>query len=112
MHGILQAKILEWVTMPSSRRFFQPRDEPTSLMSPILQVGSLPSETPEKPHIIVSKKHVLEGMNSVCTLIHFFLCLARYGHLQCLHNTLDPKITSLTDASDFKYALSWFSITQ
>ena len=26
VHGILQARILEWVAMPSSRRSFQPRD--------------------------------------------------------------------------------------
>ena len=26
-HGILQARILEWVAMPSSRRSFQPRDQ-------------------------------------------------------------------------------------
>ena len=27
VHGILQAKILEWVAMPSSRGSFQPRDQ-------------------------------------------------------------------------------------
>ena len=26
VHGILQARILEWVAIPSSRRFSQPRD--------------------------------------------------------------------------------------
>ena len=26
VHGILQARILEWVAMPSSRRSFRPRD--------------------------------------------------------------------------------------
>ena len=26
VHGILQARILEWVAFPSSRRFSQPRD--------------------------------------------------------------------------------------
>ena len=40
--GILQAIILEWVTMPSSRSSFQPR-------SPLLQADSLPSEPPGKP---------------------------------------------------------------
>ena len=40
--GILQARILEWVAMPSSRGSSQPR-------SPALQVDSLPSETPGKP---------------------------------------------------------------
>ena len=32
-HGILQARILEWVAMPSSKSSSQPRDQPTSLMS-------------------------------------------------------------------------------
>ena len=42
--GILQAKILEWVAMPSSRGSFQPR-------SLALQVDSLPSEPPRKLYV-------------------------------------------------------------
>ena len=45
VHGILWARILEWVTMPSSRGSSQPRIEPRS---PILQADSLPSESPKK----------------------------------------------------------------
>ena len=33
VHGILQARILEWVTVPSSRRSSRPRDESVSLKS-------------------------------------------------------------------------------
>ena len=33
VHGILQARILGWVTMPSSRGSSQPRDQTRSLMS-------------------------------------------------------------------------------
>ena len=45
--GILQAGILEGVTMPSSRgSSSQPRIEPRS---PVLQADSLPSEPPGKP---------------------------------------------------------------
>ena len=36
VHGILQARILEWVAMPSSREFFLPRDGTVSPMSPAL----------------------------------------------------------------------------
>ena len=36
VHGILQARILEGVAMPSSRGSFQPRIDPESLMSPAL----------------------------------------------------------------------------
>ena len=41
VHGILQARILEQVVMPFSRRSSQPRDRPRSLS---LQADSLPFE--------------------------------------------------------------------
>ena len=44
VHGILQARILEWVAFPSSRG--SPRDQPRSLT---LQVDSLPAEPQGKP---------------------------------------------------------------
>ena len=44
--GILQARILEWITISFSRGSSQPRRE---ARAPTLQVGSLPSEPPEKP---------------------------------------------------------------
>ena len=44
--GILQARTLEWVAMPSSRVSSHPGIEPRS---PALQVDSLPSEPPGKP---------------------------------------------------------------
>ena len=37
VHGILQARILEWVAMPSSRGSSQPRDPTASPMAPSLQ---------------------------------------------------------------------------
>ena len=46
VHGILQARILEWVAMPSSGYLRHPGIEPRS---PALQVASLPAEPPEKP---------------------------------------------------------------
>ena len=46
VHGILQARILEWVALPFSRGSFQPGIEPRS---PSLQVDSLPAETQGKP---------------------------------------------------------------
>ena len=36
VHGILQARILEWVAMPSSRGPTPPRDQPKSVKSPAL----------------------------------------------------------------------------
>ena len=49
VHGILWARILEWVAIPSPGGLPDPAIEPRS---PNLQVDSLPSEPPEKPHII------------------------------------------------------------
>ena len=46
VHGILQARILECVAKYSSGGSSQPKVEPTSLMSPALQVGSLPLASP------------------------------------------------------------------
>ena len=40
VHGILPARILEWVTMPSFRGSSQPREEPRSPVAPTLQVDS------------------------------------------------------------------------
>ena len=39
VQGILQARILEWITMPSSRGSSRPRDEHASLASPALAGG-------------------------------------------------------------------------
>ena len=41
--GIFQARILEWVAMPSSRRSSRPGIEPASLMSSALGCGSFTS---------------------------------------------------------------------
>ena len=46
VHGVLQARILEWVAMPSSGDLPGPGIESRS---PALQVDSLPSELPGKP---------------------------------------------------------------
>ena len=46
--GILQARILEWVAVPSSGGSSQPRD-PNAGLSPALQVDFLLSEPPGKP---------------------------------------------------------------
>ena len=47
-HGILQAKILEWVAMPSSRKSTQPRDQ-----NQVLYIAGrfFTTEPPGKPHI-------------------------------------------------------------
>ena len=46
VHGILQARILEWVAIPSAGDLPDPGIKPTF---PALQADSLPSEPPGKP---------------------------------------------------------------
>ena len=48
VHGILQARILEWVAIPFSRRSSWPRIEPKS---PALAGGFFTTEPPGKPHV-------------------------------------------------------------
>ena len=48
VHGILQARILEWVAVPFSRGLPNPGIEPRS---PALQADSLPAEPPGKPKV-------------------------------------------------------------
>ena len=48
LHGIFQARILEWVTMPSSKGSSQPRNQ-SPILQAELQTDSLPSEPPGKP---------------------------------------------------------------
>ena len=45
VHGILQARILDWVAMSSSRESSQPRTEPKSLTSPALADGFFTTST-------------------------------------------------------------------
>ena len=49
--GILSARILEWVAMPSSRGSPQPRDQTRLLYLLHWQAGSLPLVLPGKPHM-------------------------------------------------------------
>ena len=49
VHGILQARILEWVAIPPSGDLPHPGTELMSLASPALAWGSLPLVSPGKP---------------------------------------------------------------
>ena len=51
IHGILQARILEWVAIPFSRGSSRPRDG--TLVS-CIACRFLPSEPPGKPHVNVT----------------------------------------------------------
>ena len=74
VRGILQARILEWVAMPSSRDFPNSRIE---LRSPTLQVDSLPSESLRKPKNTGVRCHALidHKINQNAWLTGFFFFL-------------------------------------
>ena len=60
VHGILQARILEWVAFSSSRGSSQPGIKPRS---PALQVDSLPAEPQGKPkNTEVGSLSILQGI--------------------------------------------------
>ena len=74
--GILQAGILEWVSMAPSMGSSQPRDR---IWSPTLQADSLPSEPPGKP------KNT--GVGSLSLLQRIFLTQeSNCGLLHCRQN--------------------------
>ena len=62
VHGILQARILEWVAFPFSRGSSQPRDRPRS---PTLQADSLPAEPQGKPKIQKKLPNVPKNMEQL-----------------------------------------------
>ena len=57
VHGILQARILEWVAVAFSRRSSQPR-------SPALQADSLPAELPRNPPLMSEVTVMVNVMGS------------------------------------------------
>ena len=53
VHGILQARILEWLTIPPPEDLPDPGIKPMSLMFPVLAGESLPLEPSGNSHIYV-----------------------------------------------------------
>ena len=73
VHGILQARILEWVAMPSSRGSSQPRIEPKSIISPALAGRFFTSSTTWEalgntlPHVLkITVNYNFEPFRNVC----------------------------------------------
>ena len=105
VHGILQARILEWVAMPSSRGSSQPRDWTESLMSAALVDVSLPLVPPGRerqwqstPVLLPGKSHGWRSLvgcspwgrqeSETTERLHFHFSLSRIGEgngksLQC-----------------------------
>ena len=63
VHGILQARVLEWVAMSSSRGSSQPRDQ-IQVSHIAASCNSLSSEAPGKPLYIV-----------ICSYFYIYVCI-------------------------------------
>ena len=62
VHGILQARILDWVAISLSSDLPDPGIEPGS---PALQADALPSEPPGKSHLLSSKEILYTSLSKV-----------------------------------------------
>ena len=102
VHGILQARMLEWVAMPSLRGSSQPR-------SPTMQKDSLPSEPPEKSkNTGVGSLSLLRGIFSIQESNRGLLCcrwilyqLSYQGSPSLQHTCLLSDNTIITPFWDF-----------
>ena len=98
--GILQARILEWVTMPFSRGSSQPRIE---LKSPALLADSLPSEPPGKPRTLSKCLQYYQSTRDVYYNDKIWFKLL--GHIWCLEGLLGSQLWRITTLSYFTTAL-------
>ena len=73
VHGILQARILEWLAFPFSRGSSQPGIEPRS---PVLQSDSLPVAPPGK----LKERGVMKSQDSNSVIVLKAVCTS--GHLK------------------------------
>ena len=105
VHGILQARILEWVTMPSSKGSSQPRDRTQGSNSHLLcllhwQMCSLSLVPPGKPQIF----------SSVQSLSHVWLfatpwTAARQASLSITNSQSLPKPMSIESVMPSKHLI-------
>ena len=85
IHGIVQARILEWFALSFYRGSSWPRDQ-----TPVCCIAGryLPSELPWKPHIYVyTHTHTHTMYMYICTYMHIHVCICVYTHVYvtCVH---------------------------
>ena len=87
IHGISQARILEWVSISFSRGSSQPRDQ---TWSPTLQADALTSEPPGKPIIAKYFKGKSYFFDATCLLkqINTFLPTHHFGRTKGSYGNL------------------------
>ena len=129
VHGILQARILEWLAMPSSRRSSQPRDwtcvKPVSLTSPALAGGFFTTSTTWEtlcskfvgfPEVrILSWMHTFESLQILrcclpSLLYHFALPPAIAGAWYSLYSLTNSVIKCLNFANLESWKMAWVLI--
>ena len=72
VHGIFQARILQWIAMPPPGDLPDPGIEPVSPVSPTLQADSLPTEPWGKPMVEFIRN---DFSNSSCNKSDLLVCL-------------------------------------
>ena len=102
VHGISQARRLEWVSVPFSRGSSRPGIEPGSALSPALRANSLPTEPSEKPLLVSNHKRVFAR-------IFWHLHILLISQFFIISGFLPPAWTSGT-TSQFTFILSRFYI--
>ena len=106
VYGILQARILVWVAMPPPEDLLNPGIEPTSLLSPLLQVHSLPLSQQGRPrgYMYSIVNHVMYYVyvsflikiyfDSGCFLVIFL----HSNEKKCLHNSESESRSVVSDS--------------
>ena len=99
VHGISQARILEWVPIPFSGDL---PDSGIKPRSPALQADSLPFEPPGKPSHLILLSSLLLGFCGFCLLVGFsFWCLLAFLSFPVLVPNSSTALVSMN------FCLSW-----
>ena len=106
VHGIFQARILEWIVISFSRWFPDPEIKPMSLASPALQMNSLSLVPPGESHVDLWREQTIKTLTSVRWngIFHFKIFSFNKNLFGTLQQAVHP-------ANPWKYnvKLSWSS---
>ena len=104
VHGILQARILEWVAMSSARRSSWARDRTQSSVSPALAGGFFTTVPPGKPNkLCIRSKYFIIPMSGVTCWSQFNEVLGRI--IKILANTMEKAMAP--HSSTLAWKLPW-----
>ena len=96
VHGVSQARIPEWVSMPFSKGSSHPGSEPESALSAALRANSLPTESSEKPRIVSNHERVLARI-----LWHLHILLISSSSPSLLYHPLYGQVVQLLNSHSF-----------